>query len=561
MKKILIVENDPILRGIYRRKFDLSGFVVEAVDDGPAALDTIPIFQPNLIQMDLSLPSMSGTDLIRKIRAMNSFKLVPIVVLSSFYRPDLIKGAFDAGANKCVSKMDCTPNLALEIVEQIFSGEVVGLYPQPLGSAPMPLSMPPPKPEGAISMPTQPAAAPTQGVPPELGSRGSSPLPTTATPTSPLALPPSPPSLVRLVVPPSPPKFGSSSPPAPAPLAPEKEKGLPTAPTIKMPSLAPTPPASPGIPGPTPTPSFRMPSAPKFPTAAPAPVAPEELGTRGGSPLPTPAPPAREEPGEAPPPEFGSDATSSFRMEIRQEFLKRVPQIQADLRERVGALVRSKSTTEQLSLLQGFNVSISSLVGLAGITGFSRIAHMAGALEALIKDLQKKPKQMTSSVLRSIAHASDCLNVLFRDINQGGQEIPQAPLILAVDDEPISRRTISVALAKANLRCICIEEPRMAATILAENQFDLIFLDAEMPEMNGFELCAELRKTATNKATPVIFVTSLTNFEVRAQSSLAGANDLIAKPFLMMELAVKALTYLLRPKSIVDNKGQPGVTN
>jgi len=550
MKKILIVENDPILRGIYRRKFDLSGFVVEAVDDGPVALDTIPIFQPNLIQMDLSLPSMNGTDLIRKIRGMNNFKLVPIVVLSSFYRPDLIKDAFDAGANKCVSKMDCTPNLALEIVEQIFSGEVVGLYPQPLGSAPMPPSMPPPKPAGSIAMPA--STAPTPGSPPELGTRGSPPLPSPspAAAGSPLALPPSPPSLVRLVVPPSPPKFGSSAPAAPA--APEKEKGLPPAPTIKMPSLVPTPPASPGTPGPAPAPTVRMPVTPRFPTAAPASPPPART-----SPAPAPVAAVAAEPAaESPPLEFGSDATSSFRMEIRQEFLKRVPQIQADLRERVGALVRSKSTTEQLALLQGFNTSISSLVGLAGITGFSRIAHMAGALEALIKDLQKKPKQLTSSVLRSIAHASDCLNVLFRDINQGGQEIPQAPLILAVDDEPISRRTISVALAKANLRCICIEEPRMAATILAENQFDLVFLDAEMPEMNGFELCAELRKTATNKATPVIFVTSLTNFEVRAQSSLAGANDLIAKPFLMMELAVKALTYLLRPKSIMDNKGQ-----
>ena len=79
-----------------------------------------------------------------------------------------------------------------------------------------------------------------------------------------------------------------------------------------------------------------------------------------------------------------------------------------------------------------------------------------------------------------------------------------------------------------------------------------------MPETTGLNRCSELRKTATNKATPVIFVTSLTNFEVRAQSSLAGANDLIAKPFLMMELAVKALTYLLRPKSIVDIKSQPG---
>jgi len=256
-------------------------------------------------------------------------------------------------------------------------------------------------------------------------------------------------------------------------------------------------------------------------------------------------------------PDFGSDATSAFRLEIRQEFLKRVPQIQLDLRERVSALVRSKSTTEQLALLQGFGVSISSLVGLAGVTGFSRIAHLAGAMEALVKDLQKKPRQMTSSVLRTIAHASDCLNALFRDINQGAQEIPQSLLILAVDDEPISRRTISVALAKANLRCICVEESKVALTLLRENQFDLIFLDAEMPEMNGFELCAELRKSATNKGAPVIFVTSLTNFEVRAQSSLAGANDLIAKPFLMMELAVKSLTYLLRPRSTIDAKSQP----
>jgi len=536
MKKILIVEDDPILRGIYRRKYDLSGFVVEAVEDALAALEVLPSFKPNLIQMDLVLPGMSGTELIRQIRAMPSFKLVPIVVLSSFYPPDLIKQAFDAGANKCVSKMDCTPNLALEIVEQIFSGEIIGLYPQPLGNSPIPVSMPPPKPAATVPMPAPVAAPP----PPPLES----PVP------SPLSSPPVPSSLPRLVIPPSPPKFGGS---AHAPATPEK---IPfTAPLIKMPpSAPPTPPAaSPGIPAPTPTPVFsgvRVPGAPKFSTASPAAAPPPPKA-------PEPAAPEEESP-EPAAPEFGSDATSTFRLEIRQEFLKRVPQIQMDLRERVGALVRSKSTTEQLTLLQGFSTSISSLVGLAGVTGFSRIAHLAGAMEALIKDLQKKPRQMTSSVLRTIAHASDCLNVLFRDISHGEQEIPQSLLILAVDDEPISRRTIAVALAKANLRCICIEDPKMAMTILCENQFDLVFLDAEMPEMNGFELCTALRKTATNKATPVIFVTSLTNFEVRAQSSLAGANDLIAKPFLMMELAVKSLTYLLRPKSIVDVKSQPG---
>jgi CheY-like chemotaxis protein len=521
----------------------LSGFVVEAVDDGPLALDTVHSFKPNLIQMDLTLPSMSGAELIRRIRALPNFKIVPIVVLSSFYRPDLVKEAYDAGANKCVSKMDCTPNLALEIVEQIFSGEILGLYPQPLGNSPVPVSMPPPPVKPAIPLPpTAPAETPSPPPPPP-----SEPV------SEPFSSPPASAPSPRLVIPPSPPRFGGSAPAPAAPAGQAAPEKLPFAvPLIKMPAMKPGK-TRPAIPAPTPTPvvsGVRAPAALKF--AMPPAVAPP-LSPQGPEAAPT------DEAGAEPAaPDFGSDATSAFRLEIRQEFLKRVPQIQMDLRERVGALVRSKSTTEQLALLQGFNTSISSLVGLAGITGFTRIAHMAGALEAMIKDLQRKPKQMTSSVLRSIAHASDCLNVLFRDINQGAQEIPQSLLILAVDDEPISRRTIAVALAKANLRCLCIEEAKMAMTILTENQFDLIFLDAEMPEMNGFELCAGLRKTATNKATPVIFVTSLTNFEVRAQSSLAGANDLIAKPFLMMELAVKALTYLLRPKSIVDIKSQPG---
>jgi CheY-like chemotaxis protein len=199
-------------------------------------------------------------------------------------------------------------------------------------------------------------------------------------------------------------------------------------------------------------------------------------------------------------------------------------------------------------------LSISSLASLAGITGFSRVSHLSGAMDALIKDLNKKPNQMTASVLRTIAHAMDCLNVLFRDLAQLPRDIPNSMLILAVDDEPISRRTISVALSKANLRCVAMEDSKMALTVLKENPFDLIFLDAEMPGMTGFELCAELRKLPTNKTTPVIFVTSLTKFETRAQSSLSGGSDLIAKPFLMMELAVKALTYLLKPPLSVEAK-------
>ena len=59
--------------------------------------------------------------------------------------------------------------------------------------------------------------------------------------------------------------------------------------------------------------------------------------------------------------------------------------------------------------------------------------------------------------------------------------------------------------------------------------------------MNGFELCTKLRTLPAYKKTPVVFVTSLNDFESRANSTMSGGNDFIAKPFLFIELAVKAL--------------------
>jgi CheY-like chemotaxis protein len=521
MKRILIVEDELVVRSIYRRKFEMSGYEVETAEEGTAALKMLPVFRPDIIQVDIMMPGMDGVEVIRQIRAWPEFRHVPILVLSSFYRPDLAKEAWKAGATKCVSKMDCTPNLALELIEQLLSGENTGFTPK-FGTIPLPggvLEKPRPSPgpkaadEGGAKLRLKPDEPLAKFVPP---ARSSPAEPTTEKEeqsTSGL-----PKLKLDLDLPPS----KGTAPTRPA-FANEREGATPAKPTTR----------------------------PTFATSTP-PTPPVE---HSKPPAPEPTAPAKTEAVES-----SSGAGPDFRIEIRQDFLKRVPQIQAELRDRVGALIKSKSTTDQLKLLKELEGSISSLASLAGITGFSRVSHLSGALDALIKDLHKKPNQMTASVLRSIAHAMDCLNVLFRDLTQVPQEIPQSMLILAVDDEPISRRTISVALGKANLRCIGLEDSRMALTILKENTFDLIFLDAEMPGLNGFELCTELRKLPTNKNTPVIFVTSLTKFETRAQSSLSGGNDLIAKPFLMMELAVKALTYLLKPPSTAEARISPAQT-
>jgi two-component system copper resistance phosphate regulon response regulator CusR len=57
-----------------------------------------------------------------------------------------------------------------------------------------------------------------------------------------------------------------------------------------------------------------------------------------------------------------------------------------------------------------------------------------------------------------------------------------------------------------------------------------------------------MRALPQHKKTPVIFVTSLSDFDNRASSMMSGGNDFIGKPFLFIELTVKALIHVLRGK-------------
>ena len=118
--------------------------------------------------------------------------------------------------------------------------------------------------------------------------------------------------------------------------------------------------------------------------------------------------------------------------------------------------------------------------------------------------------------------------------------------VLVVDDEAIAVRAITYALEKAKLKSVGVEDPARALELLTHGKFDLIFLDVGMPDMDGYEVCSKIREMPAYKKTPVVFVTSLNDFESRANSTMSGGNDFIAKPFLYMELAVKALLYILR---------------
>jgi DNA-binding response OmpR family regulator len=243
-----------------------------------------------------------------------------------------------------------------------------------------------------------------------------------------------------------------------------------------------------------------------------------------------------------------SETEAEFQAGLRKSFLEGMPTSLSALRVLLQGMIKAENETVRLKQVHELYRRIHSITANAGMTGLHQIARMADALEALLKELYEKPKNLNASTLRTVASAIDFLGILFE--KRGGQEKPGIPPaeILVVDDEAISRRAVTYALEKAKLKCVSVEDSAAAYGLLVENSYDLIFLDVDMPGMNGFELCTKLRTLPGHKKTPVVFVTSLNDFESRTSSTMSGGNDLIAKPFLFMELAVKALVYILRAR-------------
>jgi CheY-like chemotaxis protein len=186
--------------------------------------------------------------------------------------------------------------------------------------------------------------------------------------------------------------------------------------------------------------------------------------------------------------------------------------------------------------------------------------QVASALGGLLKQLSQRACNVTPHSIQTVGSGLRLLN----DLCQPGVAASIAGnatlRLLAVDDDPISRHAVGFALKKA------FNQPDVAANseaALAQTSmiaYDIIFLDILMPGMDGFELCSAIRKSSLNRNTPVVFVTTQSGFDARAKSHLSGGEDLIAKPFLAFELAVKALTLGLRAKLDKQKNGSPGAS-
>ena len=167
------------------------------------------------------------------------------------------------------------------------------------------------------------------------------------------------------------------------------------------------------------------------------------------------------------------------------------------------------------------------------------------AVEQLLVTLAEKPANANASTLETATAAVD----LFLENCLSGPDttpVESPPLrALVVDDDVTCRSAVIGALKSKSMDCQGVDNGQHAISLSTRELFDVIILDVDMPDMNGYTTCSKILESPLNRATPVVFLTSHVDMLARARSQACGGSDFLVKPFLMAEVLVKTMTYAL----------------
>lgn len=219
------------------------------------------------------------------------------------------------------------------------------------------------------------------------------------------------------------------------------------------------------------------------------------------------------------------------------------------IRDAARALLHTAETPGCLKRLEEIHLRLHSLTPASGaeVSG-AAVSRLIVCLTGLVRKLIEKSQNRTPSAFSAVSNAVELLHDLVVDGEARKLASAKSFRMLVVDDDPIARRAMACALQMAFEKPECVENGEAALAAAGQMAYDVIFLDVQMPEMDGFEVCSKLRLSGPNAETPVVFVTSHGDEETREQAAACGGDDFIQKPFLTSEVTVKALTFALRAR-------------
>ncbi len=123
--------------------------------------------------------------------------------------------------------------------------------------------------------------------------------------------------------------------------------------------------------------------------------------------------------------------------------------------------------------------------------------------------------------------------------NSINKEVHPKKSILIVDDLPDNLHLLSAALSDQGYQISCAKSGAIALMLITETYPDLILLDVRMPDMDGYEVCQQLKALEVTRNIPIIFLSALDDVFDKVKAFNVGAADYITKPFQIEEILIR----------------------
>lgn len=120
--KIAIIEDDGVIRQMYRMKFENEGFEVETAENGRDGVALVQHMKPDIILLDMHMPEMDGVTALTKIRHESWGKDIPVMVLTNLGEEESPKNLRALGISGYIVKADFTPRQVVARVKDALHG-------------------------------------------------------------------------------------------------------------------------------------------------------------------------------------------------------------------------------------------------------------------------------------------------------------------------------------------------------------------------------------------------------------------------------------------------------
>jgi DNA-binding response OmpR family regulator len=125
MTKVLLVEDDPAITRLYQKALTFESFEVQTADNGLSALELVPTFQPDIILLDIMMPTMNGIQFLDELRLQGGFESIPVIVLTNVSDSDVTLSAVNAGAALILIKSATEPDDVIKAVKGVLARDIL----------------------------------------------------------------------------------------------------------------------------------------------------------------------------------------------------------------------------------------------------------------------------------------------------------------------------------------------------------------------------------------------------------------------------------------------------